>query len=118
MSFSEAVNSVLFQNYANFQGRAARPEFWWFMLAILIASLVAAIIDEYGIGPPILESLVTLVTIIPSLSVGARRLHDTDRSGWWQLLSLIPLIGTIVLIVWWATAGSAAENRFGRPPVA
>ncbi len=118
MSFGEAVNSALFRNYANFQGRAARPEFWWFMLAILIASLVATVIDAYVIGPRIFESLVTLGTIVPSLSVGARRLHDTDRSGWWQLLSLIPVIGMIVLIVWWASAGWPGDNRFGRPPVA
>ena len=119
MSFSEAVQTALLKKYADFQGRAARPEFWWFMLAILLATVVAALIDEFLFGGrSILETLVTLGTIVPSLSVGARRLHDTDRSGWWQLLSLIPLIGTIVLIVWWAQPGNAGPNRFGPPPSA
>ena len=119
MSFADAVQSALVRNYANFQGRSARPEFWWFMLAVTLATFVAALIDDYLLrGGSILEGLVALATIVPSLSVGARRLHDTDRSGWWQLLSLIPLIGTIVLIVWWVQAGSAAPNRFGPPPSA
>ena len=119
MTFSEAVQTALLRKYADFQGRATRPEFWWFMLAILLATVVAALVDEFALGGhSVLESLVSLATIVPSLSVGARRLHDTDRSGWWQLLSLIPLIGAIVLIVWWAQPGDGAPNRFGEPPAA
>ena len=119
MSFADAVRKAFVQNYGNFQGRATRPEFWWFMLAVLLATLAGAIIDDGLLrGRSIFEGLVTLATIVPSLSVGARRLHDTDRSGWWQLVSLVPLIGTIVLIVWWATPGSAASNRYGEPPAA
>lgn len=119
MTFSEAVQTVLVQKYADFQGRATRPEFWWFMLAILLATFVAALLDAFALGGhSILEALVSLATIVPSLSVGARRLHDTDRSGWWQLLSLLPLIGTIVLIVWWVQPGDASSNRFGKPQAA
>ena len=119
MSFADAVRKALLENYANFQGRATRPEFWWFMLAILLATLVAAVIDDELIGRgSVLETLVGLGTIIPSLAVGVRRLHDTDRTGWWQLLHLVPLIGLIVLIVWWVTPGEPGPNRFGAPPAA
>ena len=116
MSFQEAVRSALIPNYANFNGRASRPEYWYFILAIIIATVVATIIDDYAIGEPVLETIVSLGTIIPSLSVGARRLHDTDRSGWWQLIGIVPLIGVIVLIVWWVSAGSPGANRFGPAP--
>lgn len=119
MTFQEAVQVSLVRKYADFQGRATRPEFWWFMLAILLATLVAAIVDDGLIGRgEVLETLVGLGTIIPSLAVGVRRLHDTDRSGWWQLLHLVPLIGLIVLIVWWVAPGDAGSNRFGAPPAA
>ena len=116
MSFAEAVQTALVRKYADFQGRAKRPEFWWFMLALALVTVVAALIDAASGNRSILEALVTLATIVPSLSVGARRLHDCDRSGWWQLLSLVPLIGTIVLIVWWAQPGNVGPNRFGPPP--
>lgn len=116
MSFQEAVRNALMQNYANFNGRASRPEFWYFVLAIVIATVFASIIDDYALGEPVLESIVTLGTIIPFLAVGARRLHDTDRSGWWLLIHVIPLIGSIVLIVWWVFVGSPGPNHFGPPP--
>jgi uncharacterized membrane protein YhaH (DUF805 family) len=61
---------------------------------------------------------VSLGTIIPFLAVGARRLHDIDRAGWWQLIQAVPLIGSIVLIIWWASLGSLGANRFGQPPQA
>ncbi|RBP08196.1 uncharacterized membrane protein YhaH (DUF805 family) [Roseiarcus fermentans] len=116
MTFQAAVQTAFVKKYADFQGRANRPEFWWFMLAVLIATLIAAIIDDELIGGgEIVETIVGLATIVPSLAVGVRRLHDTDRSGWWQLLHLLPLIGLIVLIVWWVTPGNAAPNRFGAP---
>ena len=87
------------------------------MLALFVATTVALVIDINMIGRPILKSVVTLGAIIPSLSVAARRLHDTDRSGWWQLIGVVPLIGAIVLIVWFASAapratiGSASRRR-------
>ncbi len=116
MSFQEAVQSALTRNYANFNGRASRPEYWYFILAFILASVAASLIDNYVIGYSILETFVSIGTIIPSLSVGARRLHDIDRSGWWQLIGIVPLIGVIVLIVWWVSAGSPGANRFGPPP--
>lgn len=119
MTLQDAVRINLAQKYADFQGRAGRPEFWWFMLAILLASLIATVVDDVLIGRgEILETIVGLGTLVPQLAVGTRRLHDSDRSGWWQLLHLVPLIGSIVLIVWWATPGNAAANRFGEQPAA
>jgi uncharacterized membrane protein YhaH (DUF805 family) len=112
MSFTDAIQSG-FSNYANFQGRALRSEYWFFALGIALISLVAQLIDRFGLGYPVLGTIVSLGTIIPSLAVATRRLHDTDRSGWWQLLLVIPRIGVIVLIVWYATIGTPGTNRFG-----
>ncbi len=118
MTFQESVQTCLVRNYANFQGRAARPEFWWFMLAIVLASLIAGFLDGFIFGGrEILEAIVALGTVVPSLAVGARRLHDIDRSGWWQLLSIL-LIGTLVLIYFWVQPGTQGPNRFGEPPAA
>jgi uncharacterized membrane protein YhaH (DUF805 family) len=110
--FGEAIASV-FANDANFNGCAVRSEFWYFAVFGLIVGLVVTFIDMalFG-GTPALQGLFVLGTLIPNLAVGARRLHDTDRSGWWQLISLVPLVGIILLIVWWCTAGTPGKNRF------
>lgn len=99
-----------FKKYAEFNGRALRSEYWWFALAVFLVSLVLTVISST------LSNLFSLATLLPSLAVGARRLHDTNRSGWWQLLWLIPIIGWIVMIVFLAQQGQDAENRFGAPP--
>jgi uncharacterized membrane protein YhaH (DUF805 family) len=116
MSFSEAVRTTFFQKYANFQGRALRSEFWWFILALTIAGVIATVVDDLVLGRTILEPLLTLATIVPGLSGCARRLHDIDRSGWWQVIQIIPVIGTIVLIVWFVSRGTPGPNRFGPAP--
>ncbi len=113
MNMQEAVQSVLSQ-YANFNGRARRSEYWFYTLALFIASIVAGIIDAI-IGHMILQWVLIVVTIVPSLSVGARRLHDTDKSGWLQLIGIIPIIGWIVLIVFYA-ADSGPDNKYGPNP--
>ncbi len=114
MGMPEAVRSVL-TKYADFSGRARRSEFWWFYLFNFLVSIVASIVDQV-IGFPALQIVVGLGLLIPGLAVGARRLHDTDRSGWWQLIAFVPLVGIILLIVWWATEGHPRPNRFGAPP--
>ena len=119
MNFTEAITSG-FQNYANFNGRAQRSAFWYWVLFTFIGGLVTvgidtAIFGTEGWAP--LNSLFSLATLIPSLAVGARRLHDIDRTGWWQLLHFIVLIGTIVLIVWFASRGTSGPNRFGPNPL-
>lgn len=105
MKFGESI-STCFSKYAEFDGRASRSEFWWWTLFVVLASIASGIIGEA------VSALFSLGTILPGLAVGARRLHDTDRSGWLQLLWFIPVIGWIVLIVWLAQEGKGA-NRFG-----
>jgi uncharacterized membrane protein YhaH (DUF805 family) len=114
MPFPEAVRRVLTQ-YATFTGRARRSEYWWFFLFNAIVSAVASGIDAV-IGFPALQIVAGLALLVPGLAVGARRLHDTGRSGWWQLLALVPIVGVIVLIVWWATDGHPNPNRWGASP--
>ncbi len=114
LDIATAVRSVLSQ-YANFTGRARRSEFWWFYLANFLASIVASIIDQI-IGVPLFQVVVALGLLIPGLAVGARRLHDIGKSGWWQLIALVPLVGIILLIVWWATDSDPAPNQHGPSP--
>jgi uncharacterized membrane protein YhaH (DUF805 family) len=107
------------KKYTVFDGRAHRTEFWMFVLVNLIISILLGLLDNIigtGTGVGLLQGLYGLAVIIPSLAVGARRLHDTNRSGWWQLLLLIPLVGVIVLIVFWAQEGEKATNQHGPDP--
>ncbi len=105
MTFQEAIK-LCFQKYADFSGRAKRPEFWWFVLFTFLASMILGVVSS------MLSGLFSLAVIVPSLAVGARRLHDIGRSGWWQLIWLVPVIGWIILIYWCAQEGNAAANEF------
>jgi uncharacterized membrane protein YhaH (DUF805 family) len=113
MNLQEAVTSVLSQ-YANFSGRARRSEYWFWTLAVVIVSIVAGILDAI-LGIKILQYVVLLATLVPGLAVGARRLHDTGRSGWLLLLGIIPLVGAIILIVWFV-GDSHPDNEYGPNP--
>ena len=109
---------VVLENYTNFTGRARRAEFWWYFLANLIISVMLNIIDAViglgmGGGIGVLGLIYALAVLIPGLAVGVRRLHDTDKSGWWLLLAFIPIVGLIVLIVFWATDGTPGANKYG-----
>jgi uncharacterized membrane protein YhaH (DUF805 family) len=110
------------QKYAVFGGRARRKEYWYFFLFNIIVTIVLAIIDaltgsfKAGAGIGLLGGLYSLAVIIPSLAVTVRRLHDTDRSGWWLLISLIPLIGAIVLLIFVVQDSSPGENKYGQNP--
>ncbi len=114
MSFAESVSYCL-SNYFTFSGRGSRSEFWWFTLAMLLASIAAAVVDAVT-GYSFAEAVVSLGTIVPAVAATARRLHDTDRSGWWMLIAIIPLVGAVLLIVWEASAGTPGPNRYGPPP--
>jgi uncharacterized membrane protein YhaH (DUF805 family) len=103
MTFFESIQTC-FSKYATFDGIAQRSEFWWFWLFTAIAGAIA---QEISVG---LGGVFSLATLLPSLAVGARRLHDTDRSGWWQLLWFVPVIGWIVLIVF--LAQDSRQNRY------
>ena len=143
----------ILEKYADFTGRASRPELWWFVLGLVIAFVVARIIETVvglgylfagSYGP--LTSLLWLATIVPAVAVGVRRLHDTNRSGFWILLWLVPwgltilvrfmyagagvyammgmmgligfisLIGLVVLIVFYCLPGTPGDNQYGPPP--
>lgn len=104
MTFSESIN-ICFKKYATFEGRASRSEYWWFFLFTFIASTAAGIIS------PTVYALFSLAVLLPSLAVGVRRLHDTDRSGWFLLLWIIPVLGWIVLLIW-AIQDGKEPNRF------
>jgi uncharacterized membrane protein YhaH (DUF805 family) len=116
MGFVQAISSG-FVKYFNFRDRSSRSEYWYWFLFNVIVSVVAAIVDSQLNGQ-IVSSIFQLATTIPTLAVGVRRLHDIDHSGWWILISLIPLIGAIILVVWFATKGDDGPNRFGSDPLA
>ncbi|AMO23453.1 DUF805 domain-containing protein [Ramlibacter solisilvae] len=99
-----------FKKFAEFGGRADRPEFWYFALAQFVVLFVLGIVSWT------LQSLASLVFLIPSLAVGARRLHDIGKSGWWMLLGLIPVIGWLVLIYFAIQPGQPGANEYGQPP--
>jgi uncharacterized membrane protein YhaH (DUF805 family) len=120
MSFMTAVQTAL-SKYATFTGRARRSEYWWFVLFYVIVSVLATAIDAaaglpqtVGSGP--VAIVATLALLLPNLAVTARRLHDTGRSGWWMLLSLIPLGGLVVLF--FALQDSKGPNAWGQSPKA
>jgi uncharacterized membrane protein YhaH (DUF805 family) len=98
MNFQESIKTC-FQKYADFNGRASRPEYWWFALFCFLVSCALNFIT------PAISMLFSLATMLPSLAVGARRLHETNRSGWWQLLWLVPIVGWIVIIIFLAQPG-------------
>ena len=110
------------KKYATFSGRAQRSEYWYFVLFYFVIFIGLAIVDgitgsfdeEAGMG--LLGSLFVIAMLIPSLAVGVRRLHDTNRSGWWLLVSIIPVIGLIVLVVFTIQDSQPGQNQFGPNP--
>jgi len=119
MTFWSAVKSV-FGKYATFQGRACRSEYWYFILFFVIISqmLQNAEVAFTGASFSYIAIIWSLAVWLPLIAVGARRLHDIDRTGWWLLLGFIPIIGWIILIVFECTRGTAGPNRFGQNPLA
>ena len=109
------------QRYFEFSGRSSRSDFWLYVLFYFIIYAVAWLIDAFlfgtlsGQGLPIVTMIVGLVHIVPGLAVSVRRLHDTDRSGWWILIAFVPLIGLIWLIVLYCMPSTPGDNRFGAP---
>ncbi len=109
------------KKYAVFGGRSRRKEYWYFVLFNIIVGIVLAAIDALlgtlgssGVG--LLGGIYSLAVLIPTLAVTVRRLHDTDRTGWWILIALVPLIGTIVLLVFALLEGTPGSNRYGPNP--
>ncbi len=141
MSFMESIKTC-FGKYVTFQGRASRSEFWWFAVFIWIGVLLLQgfmymSIDTDGmmaaaqdgsfnsgmslalpIVPLILIIVFVLVTFLPNLSVMVRRLHDTNHSGWWYWIALIPLLGLLILLYFFVSKGTDGDNDFGPDPLA
>lgn len=103
------------KQYAVFDGRAGRPEYWWFFLINTIISVVLDVALR-GAAGQLIGAIYTLAVLLPSIGVGIRRLHDTNRTGWWLLVGLIPIVGWIWIIVLLALAGDPGPNRYGPPP--
>jgi uncharacterized membrane protein YhaH (DUF805 family) len=110
------------KKYAVFSGRSRRMEYWYFVLFNIIVSIVLGVIDgllgtsgSYA-GAGLLSGIYGLAVLIPSLAVTVRRLHDTDRTGWWILIALVPLIGVIVLLVFALLEGTPGNNQYGPNP--
>lgn len=111
VSFQEAL-SRFFKNYIVFEGRSNRGEFWKAWLGCIVVSIVANVIDAM-IGMPAVGAIWSLAILVPSIAIGARRLHDINKSGWWMLIAFVPIVGIILLIVWYAKKPDPAPNRFG-----
>jgi uncharacterized membrane protein YhaH (DUF805 family) len=119
MNFTQAIQSG-FQNYVGFSGRAVRSEYWYWYLFFVLVAIATALIDfvlfpRVDISP--VNTLAELALLLPSVAVSVRRLHDLDRTGWWLFIILIPLIGAIVLLVWFCMRGTVGPNRFGPDPL-
>ncbi len=126
MSFTEAIRTV-WSKYTTLSGRAARPEYWWWVLFVVLLNIVTGLVDGAIIAPALgferfaqeawqpLSLIASLAVLIPGICVGVRRLHDIDRSGWWLLIILIPFIGVLVLLYWMTRPGTDGANRFGMP---
>lgn len=126
MTFQESIKTC-FKKYAEFQGRASRSEFWWFVLFGTLVNLAFEVLDMATFDPygtslisvvGAVSIIVSLALLLPNLAVTARRLHDVDRSGWWMFLVLVPIVGFIVLLVWYCKRGTVGPNRFGSDPLA
>ena len=118
MDFQTSIK-ICFNKFAVFSGRASRSEFWFFVLFGFLGGIIAVIIDVMILGYPFEENgpinlIFSVALIVPSISVAARRLHDINKSGWWQLL-WVTIIGGILLIIWHATEGEDKKNKFGPP---
>lgn len=104
------------KKYAVFSGRARRKEFWMFCLFNIIIAIVLGTVEGIVGSPGILGGLYSLAVLIPGIAVSVRRLHDTDRSGWWLLIGFIPIIGALVLLVFMVLDGKPGENQYGPNP--
>lgn len=126
MTFNMALKAF-WSNYRNFKGRARRSEYWFIQLFLVVTNLGAAVIDLALMdgdvdrfiangGGGIVGLFWIIATIVPALAVLVRRLHDTNRSGWWALIGFVPVIGTIVILVFTVLDSDQGENRYGSSP--
>lgn len=133
MTLTQAIRTVFFKKYATFKGRAQRSEYWWWALAIFLIGTAAQVIDIAFLASEVrtttgpgsfsvehngpLASVLTLATIVPNLAVMVRRLHDSDKSGWWFLIAFVPLVGTLYFLYLLIRRGTDGPNRYGPDPL-
>lgn len=117
VTFEQAVRSAIQQHYCDFSGRASRSEYWWYVLFTVILSVI---IQAFGVISSdvslYLGAIVNLALLLPGLSLCVRRLHDINKSGWFILLGLIPIVGAIILIVWFCKESEMQPNQYGPVP--
>lgn len=113
MQLIEAWKLVVLERYAKFDGRAGRSEFWWFVLANLLVYVALLVLAQVSSVFLILYFVYAIAVIVPSLAVAVRRLHDTNKSGWFLLLGFIPFIGFIILLVFYIQEGTPGPNDYG-----
>ncbi|WP_087548350.1 DUF805 domain-containing protein [Acinetobacter sp. WCHA39] len=109
-SYRQAIFTC-FKKFADFKGRARRSEFWYFELFCVLISLVFSFFISEDVA-----TIAMLITLIPSIAVSVRRLHDIGRSGWWMLITLVPIVGILLLLFWATQEGDSASNQYGEPP--
>ena len=129
MNFTDAIKTV-FSKYVQLGGRACRSEYWYWILAVVVVSVVLALIEGAVLAPALgfasfspdlgrpLQLLMALVIFVPSLAVSVRRLHDGGRSGWWIFIQVVPLIGSLILLWWYIQPSDESANEYGPPHLA
>lgn len=119
MTFFKSVKTV-FSKYGTSTGRACRSEYWWFVLFTTIVAVVLGFLSDdvfHNQAIHAIQGLWLLATILPTIAVQARRLHDINRVGWWQLLGILPIIGWLFILIWYCRKGTLGPNRFGADPL-
>ncbi len=119
IDFKEAVARAM-SNYCCFNGRASRSEYWWFVLFVLIASVIVGFICGFLFGEDTGQTVNSIIMFVafflPGLGLSVRRLHDTGRSGWWVLLNLIPIVGGLIVLYWFILPSQTTDNQYGPVP--
>lgn len=116
VSFVEAIKMAIVQNYANFNGRSSRSEYWWYVLFTFILGVAVSAIFGTKTAGMIISGIISLALFVPGIAICVRRLHDIGKSGWWWLIGFIPLVGAIILIVWFCKESMPMANRWGNQP--
>jgi len=115
LTFGEAVKLALTTNYCNFNGRSSRSEFWWYALFTFILGAIIGFVFS-GTIYTIVSGIINLGLLLPGLGLAVRRMHDIDKSGWWVLINLIPLVGSIIFIIWAVKDSQPTPNQYGPVP--
>lgn len=117
LNYNEAIKRALTVNYLNFEGRSSRSELWWYVLFIFLINFGLLLLSTISpVLPAILMGIFTIGTLLPTLSIIVRRLHDIGKSGWTILIGLIPIVGGILLLIWYCKESDPRQNEYGPVP--